>query len=247
MSLTAPKLRLILLAVLAAALLSPHLAAQSDDNNNNVPLGDIARALRKEKEKKAEPPAPVVIDNDNFSQVMKQVEKDRLEGKVNFSFDGVGKDIRVGSPDVTCSLAFSADSSALLSDPFVAQDLPHAELSKLEGPATISGDALQVTIHNGSNWTIKEITVGLTILRHAGADDASAVFGSAKLVPAAAGSAAAEDAPSQKPSDLTVLYHLKGSAAPASTTVFRQELGGHLSPDQDWHWAIVQAQGVPPK
>jgi hypothetical protein len=242
----APKLRASLLAILAWLMLVPGLAAQSDDGN--VPLGDIARALRKEKEKKAEPPAPVVIDNDNFSQVMKQVEKDRLEGKVNFAFDDVGKNIQVSSPDVTCSLAFSADSSALLKDPFVEQDLPRAEIAKLDGPAAIRGDSLQVTIHNGSNWTIKEITVGLTILRRAsGGDDTAERFGSAKLLPAAASAPAPEDTPAQKPSDLTVLYHLKGSAAPESTTVFHQDLGTQLAPGQDWHWAIVQAQGVPPK
>jgi hypothetical protein len=236
------KLRLPILVVLAGFVLSPGLRAQSDDNN--VPLGDVARALRKERAKKDEPQAPVVIDNDNFSQVMQQVEKDRLQGKVNFTFDGAGKDIRVSSPDVTCNLAFNADSSALLNDPFVARDLPRSELAKLDGPATIRGDSLQVTIHNGSNWTIKEITVGLTILRRA--DTASLQFSSAKLLPASAGAPPAnDDSPSEKPSDLTVLYHLKGSAAPASTTVFQQDLGAHLAPDQDWHWAIVQAQGVP--
>ncbi len=50
---------------------------------------------------------------------------------------------------------------------------------------------------------------------------------------------------SEKQPDSTVLYHLKGSAAPSSTTVFHETLGTTLGQDQEWHWAIVQAKGVP--
>ena len=66
---------------------------------------------------------------------------------------------------MTCDLSFSASATALLSDPYAPQELPEAELAKLDGPATISGDTLQLSVHNGTNWNIKEITVGLTILR----------------------------------------------------------------------------------
>jgi hypothetical protein len=50
---------------------------------------------------------------------------------------------------------------------------------------------------------------------------------------------------SEKHPDSTVLYHLKGSAAPSSTTVFHENLGVAPGQDQEWHWAIVQAKGVP--
>jgi hypothetical protein len=43
-----------------------------------------------------------------------------------------------------------------------------------------------------------------------------------------------------------MLYHLKGSSAPESTTVFRAPLGGSFSGSKDWHWAIVGARGIPP-
>jgi hypothetical protein len=46
---------------------------------------------------------------------------------------------------------------------------------------------------------------------------------------------------------MTVLYHLKGSAGPFSTALFKQAIGISLSSDQEWHWAIVQARGIPPK
>jgi hypothetical protein len=227
--------------LLIGMILAPSvfLAAQSDDNS--VPLGDIARALRKKKDPEA-PATPTVIDNDNLSQVMDQAEKDRQKGDVKFAFDGIGKDLHVSSPDVTCNLSFNAESGALLNDPFAVQDVPRTELAKLDGPAVVQGDALQVTVYNGTGWTIKEITVGLTIARRAD-PGATAQFGAAKLVPAAA----ADEPAGEKRSDLTVLYHLKGYAAPSSTTVFRQSLGGSIASDQDWHWAIVQAQGIPPK
>jgi hypothetical protein len=82
--------------------------------------------------------------------------------------------------------------------------------------------------------------VGLTILRPAGANAAN--YGEAKLIPAAA-----VDSTSQKRSDMTVLYHLKGSASPFSTALFKQAIGISLNADQEWHWAIVQARGIPPK
>jgi hypothetical protein len=31
-----------------------------------------------------------------------------------------------------------------------------------------------------------------------------------------------------------------------STTAFRQVLGLNLGPNDEWHWAILQARGVPP-
>ena len=215
------------------------VTAQSDDAP--MPLGDLARALRKSKP--PEPTAPTVIDNDNFSQVMKQVESKRLDGAPVFSIDSAGKDFKVSSPDGTCSLTFSAASTDLLSVPYVAQDLPESEIAKLDGPATIDGNNLQVSVYNGSAWNVKEITVGLTIVRH---DDAIAdQFGPAKLIQTSAG-ISDPAVSSEKHSDLTVLYHLKGSAAPSATIVFRSALEGVLGSDQDWHWAIVQAKGIPP-
>lgn len=223
------------------------LPSQAQDQDGGVSLGEIARALRKEK--KGEPSAPVVIDNDNLSKVTQDIQKQRQDGKIGFLFDAVGKDIHVSSPDVSCSLAFNADSAALLSDPYVPQDLPLTELGKLDGPAAIHGDSLQVNMHNGTGWTIKEITVSLTILRHTD-KKAAAAFGPAQLLPAVAGGGASSDSGAsadEKESDFTVLYHLKGLAAPSSTTLFQKDLGATLGPDEDWHWAIVQAQGVPPK
>ncbi len=231
--------RVAVAGVILAGLGAPvSLTAQSDDS---TPLGDIARALRKEKEQKTSPDSSPVIDNDNFSQVMKEVEKEREKGAVHLSFSGIGKDLQVSSPDVTCNLSFDANSAALLSDAFVPEDLPVSDLLKLDGPAVIQGDSLEVTVFNPTGWTIREITVGLTIARP-GEDSAVVTYGPAKLLPAVSGTSA----PSGKRPDLTVLYHLKGLAAPMSTTVFRQNLGATLQPNQDWHWAIVQAQGLPP-
>jgi hypothetical protein len=224
----------MLLALLA--LMAPQLSAQSDDSS--MPLGDIARALRKSKAA----PEKVVIDNDNLDKVMEQGEKDHLKGNVRFDLEGANRNGRISSPDVTCSLSFSAQGSDVNSnDAFTAQDLPHGELVKLDGPAIINGDALQLTVYNGTGWNIREITVGLTIVRRQ--DTNAAYYGTAKLLPASADSPAT----AEKHPDMTVLYHIKGSAAPFSTAVFRQSLGATLDADQDWHWAIVQAQGLPPR
>jgi hypothetical protein len=229
------------LAVVLLGLLLPLTAfAQSEDGP--IPLGDLARSLRKSKP--PEPAAPTVIDNDNLIQVMKQVEIKRLDGAPVFSIDSGSKDFKVSSPDGSCSLTFNANSTGLLSVPYVSQDLPQSEIAKLDGPAMIDGNSLQVQVYNGSAWNVKEITVGLTIVRR---DDAvvAGQFGPAKLIQASTG-VTDPPATAEKHSDLTVLYHLKGSAAPALTIVFRSALESMPGPDQDWHWAIVAAKGIPP-
>jgi hypothetical protein len=233
---------LVVVAISLELTLPVRLMAQSD--NSDISLGDLARSLRKSKALPAHATVDhAVIDNDNLTQVMNQVEGQRLNGRMQFSFDGLGKNFQVSSPDVTCSLSFNAQATALLSDPYVSRDLPAAELAKLEGPATIDGDRLQVSVFNGTGWNLKEITVGLTILRSG--DTKTAYYGSARLIPASAEGRV--PVPAEKRSDITVLYHLKGAAAPLTTTVFRETLGTALAPDQDWHWAIIEAKGIPPK
>jgi hypothetical protein len=223
------------LLILLGMMLAAHAAAQSD---GGVSLGDLARSLRQSKEPKP-PAAPTVIDNDNLSQVIDEVENYRLKGKPMFSFDGIGKDFKMTSPDGTCSLSFNANNTALLATPFVSQDLPPSELAKLDGPANIHGDTLEVSVYNATTWDLREITVGLTIVRPAApsAED----DGEAKLLPAVAGDTVQAD----KRSDVTLLLHLKASGAPFATTVFREKLDANLSADQEWHWAIVEAKGIP--
>ncbi len=244
-----PVLWFAIAAIFLELAVPPRLRAQSDPPE--VSLGELARSLRKSKAVAA-PAADhtttdhatndhPVIDNDNLTQVMNQVESKRLNGRVLFSFDRSGKSFQVSSPDVTCSLSFNAQATALLSDPYVPQNLPPAELAKLEGPATIAGDNLQISVFNGTGWSLQEITVGLTILRTRNTKTAS--YGAARLIPAAVESGAS----AEKRSDITMLYHLKGAAAPLTTTVFRENLGIALASDQDWHWAIVEAKGIPPK
>lgn len=242
--------RYLYCAVVMGGLLCPFAGAQSDDPAE-MPLGDLARALRKNQG----PPSQTVIDNDNLSQVMEEVESRRLSGEtLLYSMDNSGKGFKVSSPDITCSLSFSSQAAPLLTDQFVAQDLPDIELPKLEGPARLTGDTLQVSLHNGTDWTLREITVGLTIVRQENSTR-TANRGGPKLVNAAqvvqaveGGSAASptSEAP-EKRSDVTLLIHLKGAAPPLSSAVFRQSLGAALSSDQEWHWAIVKARGIPPQ
>ncbi len=223
------------IALALLGLLLPVCASAQSDSD--VSLGDLARLLRKNKGV----PAHSVIDNENLNKVMDEVQSQRLNGKSFFSFDGSGKNFQMTSPDGTCSLSFSAKATALLSDPYVPQELPESELAKLDGPATMEGDTLQVSVYNGTAWNLKEITVGLTILRRQAAR--AAYYGSARVVPASAGTTLR----AEKHSDVTVLYRLKGTAAPFTTTVFHESLGAALGPNQDWHWAILQAKGIPPK
>jgi hypothetical protein len=222
--------------VFLGMMLPVSASAQSDDA---ISLGDLARTLRQNKEPK-EPAAPTIIDNDNLAAVIDDVEHFRLGVRPMFSFDSVGKNFRMTSPDGTCSLSFNANATALLTSPYVAQDLPQSELAKLDGPANILGDTLEVSVYNASSWSLREITVGLTIVRR---EDTNAEdYGTAKLLP----TVAEDNAPAQKRSDVTVLLHLKGSTAPFATTVYREKVVATLEDGQEWHWAVVEAKGVPP-
>jgi hypothetical protein len=223
-----------LLLALLALLMPACAAAQSDDGPS---LGDLARAVRKSKMPSA---APAIIDNDNFAQVMDQVETRRLNGSMSFTFNPAAKNFDIKVPDATCSLSFNANASALLTDPYVPVDLPRTELTKLDGPAVLDGDTLQVSVYNATQWDLNEITVSLTTVRLP-EDNTAYLIGGAKLVPAAQAVPAEE-----KRSDTTVLLHLKGRATPFTTAIFREKLEAPPGLDQDWHWAIVQARGVPP-
>src|SRR6266404_1867726 len=176
--------------------LPPFLRAQDEE----VSLGDLARSVRKSKPVEEQK----VIDNDNFAAMMDKAESARLNGKPVFSIDPSGKTFRMTSPDGSCSLSFDAKATALISTPYVASDLPQDELLKLEGPATIHDDILEVALHNRTAWELKEIVVGVTVLQPQAGNE----YRPAKLE-------TATDAPAaEKLPDLTVLYHLKGKAAP---------------------------------
>lgn len=237
----ATRLTVALAVTCLLLVVAPSLCAQ--DDGSNVPLGDVARNLRRKQHGD-----PEVIDNDNLTQVLDQAQNEHLSGAaLLFSLDGGEKNFHVSTPDVTCSLSFNANAASLLSDPAALDDLPRSELMKLDGPANIDGDTLQVTVHNATQWTLREVVVGLTIVRQA-STGAGSYNGGAAIVPAAVNSPdeSGEESIGKRP-DVTFLLHMLGSAAPSSTAVFRTPLNFELFPDQEWHWAIVRAKGIPPQ
>jgi hypothetical protein len=241
------KLTLLILGMLLLAL-PPGASAQNDADADpgDTPLGDVARSFRKKTAS-----SETIIDNDNFSKAMEDAESRRAAGSsLIFSLDPEGKSVHVSSPDVSCSLSFTAASktTSLLSDPFLLDDLPRSELAKLEGPATIDGDSLQVSMHNGTSWELREVVIGLTIVRRPEPGDPISYLGPARIIPTVAGNASPQMQDSfQKQPDTTMLLRVKGAAAPSTTAIFRTSLNFALFPDQEWHWAIVKAKGIPPQ
>jgi hypothetical protein len=215
------------LAIFLLLTASP-LTAQDEQ----VSLGDLARAARKTKPTESELP---VIDNDNLAVMMDKAEAERLNGKPVFSIDPSGKAFRMTSPDGTCSLSFDGKMTSLISTPHIASDLPQYELAKLEAGAAIHDGVLEVTVHNGTAWELKEIVVGLTLLNQSAAE-----LGSARLL------AAAEIQTEARRPDVTTIYHLKATAPADSKVMFKGLVNDDLDQVQDWHWALVAARGVPP-
>ena len=211
------------------------MLAQSD---GAVSLGDLARAVRKSKAPVA---APLIIDNDNLSNVMDEVETHRMSLEPQAPKKTRGPEFALSSPDGDCSLSFNAAIASSPNTPYISEDLPPAELAKLEGPATVEGDSLEVSMYNGSGWKLTEITVGLTLVRRPVQE--SVYFGSARLMPAVADDSDASD---KKPSELTLLFHLKGPVPSLASNVFHEKLGAPLASDQDWHWTIIGAKGIAP-
>ena len=227
------------LAFTAALLLTPSAMVAQEDAGE-TPLGDVARSFRKKPSA-----SQTVIDNDNFSKLMDEAESHRLSvSSLLYSMNPGQKSFQVSAPDVTCSLSFSAKASSLLSSPYVLKDLPAAELIKLDGPARIDGDSLQLSVYNGTEWNLHELTIGLTIVKRKDPSEAG-YYGSAHLVPAVGRLDQTVETPVEKRSDVTVLYKIKGEAAPFTTTVFRTPLDATLASDHEWHWAIVRAKGTP--
>ena len=213
---------------LAVLLLTCSLAAQAQEED--VSLGDLARSLRKPAASDSK-----VIDNDNLPIMMDKAEAERLSGKPVFSIDPSGKSFRVTSPDGSCSLSFDAKATALISSPHPSSNLPLDELERLDGTASVHDGVIEVLLHNGTAWELKEIVVGVTLLNPRGALLRSANLlgpGDSELVP--------------KMPDVTMLYHLKATALPDGSTEFRGNLDQELGPTSDWHWALVGARGVPP-
>jgi hypothetical protein len=223
-------------------LLWPLLLVAQDEPS----LGDVARNLRRDKAQQqveqVQPLAPPpVIDNDNLAQAMEDVRRVKSAEKIVFSVDPSGNNLRLTSPDVSCSLAFNGRASSLLIKPVLIEELPLAELLKLDGPASIQDESLQLELLNGTDWELREITVGITLERRPGEN--AEVAARARVIPAAEHSAPVMV---ERRSDMTLLYHLKATAKPFSTTIFRETIGITPSAEEDWRWSIVEAKGIRP-
>jgi hypothetical protein len=235
---------LFALCVLPLVLLWPVSAAAQED----IPsLGDLARDLRKNKAQtpaqQAPDPLHPIIDNDNLAQVMEDKKNARpaKQDKTVFSIDPSGNTLKVSSPDVTCSLSFNARASALLIKPVLVEDLPLDELLKLDGPGSIQDEHLQLEVFNGTDWDLREITIGLTLERKPGQN--AELAARARVIPAAEGLAPITV---ERHSNVTILYHLKAEAKPFSTTAFHENIGITPGGDEDWRWSIVEAKGIRP-
>ena len=239
-----PSLRLVAPVVVLVVLLVPLAASAQEDASPS--LGDLARDVRKNKlqQPQQQPdPAHPLIDNDNLAQVMDDAKKARpvKPDKTVFSIDPSGNTLKISSPDVTCSLSFNARASSLLIKPILIEDLPLTELLKLDGPGSIQDESLQLEVFNGTDWDIREISIGLTLERKPGEN--AEVAARARVIPAAEGLAPVTV---ERRSDVTLLYHLKAEAKPFSTTAFHEDIGLTPGPDEDWRWSIVEAKGIRP-
>jgi hypothetical protein len=241
-------IRLLLLMVLLAPLGAIRATAQDDPDQ--VPLGDVARNLRKNA-----PPAKPVIDDDNLPLVMQQADShDEAGSRFRFLMSRDSQGFRVSAPDVTCSLAFTANVKSLLSGQYDQMDLPPTEMAKIEGKAVVEGDALTVPVFNGTQWHLSEIAIAFTVVKKARRGivpwNQGASSASADVTPPFAretGADVFQQVRPEKRPDVAVIYRMRAAALPWSNAVFSAPLNLELDPSEEWHWAIVQAKGYPPE
>lgn len=236
----------LVLPVLVALLMSGR--AWGQDDPNDTPLGDVARNLRKKT-----PPTQPVIDDDNLPEAMRKAESRRGFGaSLRFLMAGDGKGFQVSAPDVTCSLSFTANVKSLLSKQYAEMELPAGDVAKLEGQATIEGDAFTVPVFNATDWHVSELAIALTVIRRKASLSGGTLNGGTISGGAAdARRSLTEDSlleiRPEKKADATMLYRVRAAAAPGERTVFSAALAFDLAPTDEWHWAIVQAKGYPPQ
>ncbi len=243
---------LALLLTLAALLPARSIAqdATPSDDPSETPLGDVARNLRKQNL-----PPENVIDDDNLSQVIAQANNQHpATSLLTFLMGRDQKNFQVSAPDVTCSLSFTAATKALLSQQYAQMDLPPSEMFKLTGPATIEGDALAVSLFNGTDWHLSEIDVAFTAVKKAAPAESTSpdTLASAPNLPAPAAQIPQFDSDlnavrPEKKADRTVIYRMRAAAPPLTATTFSAPLNLDLAPGQEWYWAIVEAKGYPPQ
>ena len=242
-------IRLLLLMVLLAPLGASRATAQDDPDQ--MPLGDVARSLRKKA-----PPAKPVIDDDNLPQVMQQADShDDAASRFRFLMSRDSQGFQVSAPDVTCSLAFTANVKSLLSSQYGQMDLPPTEMAKIEGKAVVEGDALTVPVFNGTQWHLSELAVAFTVVKknRTGVvpwnqnEGISASSDSAPRLTGDTGADAFQQVRPEKRPDVAVIYRMRAAALPWSNAVFSAPLKLELDPGEEWHWAIVQAKGYPPE
>jgi hypothetical protein len=231
--------RFLLLLVVGATVVPFRLLAQDDPND--VPLGDVARNLRKKA------PTKPVIDDDNLSQVMQEADSRKGFGSsLRFLMAGDLSGFRVSAPDVTCNLSFSSNVKSLLAGQYSEMDMPAGDLARLEGHASIEGDALSVSVHNGTDWHVSEIAVAVMIVRKS-APNAAGSEGSLNLQPTLGEGVRPPEVQTDKKPDTTVIYRMRAVGVPWSVTTFSARLQSELGTGSEWHWAVVQARGYPPE
>lgn len=241
-------IRLLVMIALLAALWP--LSVKAQDDRDQIPLGDLARNLRKKT-----PPAKAVIDDDNLPQVMQEADTHHDLGRgLHFLMSDKRSGFQVEAPDVTCSLSFTANAKFLLAGQYAEMELPPGEMVKIEGKAVVEGDAFTVPVFNATQWHLSEITVAFTVLRKRKAnggemDPSLSSTDPAQIAPVTPDlevDAFQQVRPERRP-DTTLIYRMRAAALPWSNAVFSTPLNMELAPGEEWHWAIVQAKGYPPE
>ena len=111
---------------------------------------------------------------------------------------------------------------------------------------SIEGDALNVSVHNGTDWHVSEIAVAVMIVKRS-APNATVARELQVWSRYATESAHQAELQTDKKPDITVIYRMRAVGVPWSVTTFSSRLQSDLGAGTEWHWAVMQARGYPPE
>jgi hypothetical protein len=134
---------------------------------------------------------------------------------------------------------------ALLAKQYAEMELPASDVARLEGHATLADDALTVSVHNGTDWHVSEISVAFTLINNPPGVDG--LLETAVSEPLTTNDRPSREARADKKPDTTVIYRMRAVGVPWSVTSFSSRLTGTTVSNGEWHWAVVSARGYPPE